>query len=169
MSVEIPSTTPWYKQFWPWFIIALPATVVVAGISMVFVAFKHADTMVIDNYYKEGLAINQTLEQDERAAALGLAAQLRFDTVSGEVLVDLSGSLEGSTDLELLLIHPVDAKADRAIALIAVGAGRYRADLESLPLARFYLRLQPRNGGDWRLNGELDFRTAQQVTLAHDV
>lgn len=169
MSVEALSTTPWYKQFWPWFIIALPATVVVAGISMIFVAFKHADSMVIDNYYKEGMAINQTLEQDVRATELGLAAQLTFDAVSGEVLVNLGGNLQGATNLDLMLIHPVDAKADRVIALISLGEGRYRADLESLPLSRFYLRLQPRSGGDWRLNGELDFRTAQQVTLAADV
>lgn len=168
MSVETLSTTPWYKQFWPWFIIALPATVVVAGISMVFVAFKHADSMVIDNYYKDGMAINQTLEQDVRAVELGLEARLNFDSLSGEVLVAVSGNLQGSAELELMLIHPVDGKADRLIALIPLGEGRYRADLDSPPQSRFYLRLQPRNG-DWRLNGELDFRIAQQVTLTPDV
>ena len=76
---------PWYRQFWPWFIIALPASVVVAGLITVFIAFRHADTLVNDNYYKDGLAINQTLAQDTRARELGVEATIDFDRVTGEV------------------------------------------------------------------------------------
>ena len=34
MKPALPGTDllPWYRQFWPWFLIALPGTVVVAAI-----------------------------------------------------------------------------------------------------------------------------------------
>ncbi len=32
--------TPWYKQFWPWFLIALPASVVVASLITVTLFFN---------------------------------------------------------------------------------------------------------------------------------
>ena len=48
---------PWYRQGWPWFLIALPATAVVAGIATLVIAAKTFDGMVVDDYYKEGQAI----------------------------------------------------------------------------------------------------------------
>lgn len=44
---------PWYKQFWPWFLIILPATVVVACITT-FVLFVENDVdLVAEDYYKK--------------------------------------------------------------------------------------------------------------------
>ena len=160
-------TKPWYKQFWPWFIIALPASVVVAGLTTVYIAFNNADTLVNDNYYKDGLAINRTLEQDARARDLGLEAQVRFDTATGEVFVTVAGDA-GDAPLELLLLHPVDAHRDRQVLLTALAGGRYRADLDSFPRHRYYLRLQPTGGGHWRLNGELDLGQRSSVVLGSD-
>jgi hypothetical protein len=37
---------PWYRQFWPWFLIALPLASVVLGIATVSVAVRHADTVL---------------------------------------------------------------------------------------------------------------------------
>ncbi len=51
---------PWYRQFWPWVIFGLPASVVVAGLITVYIAYEGADDMVIDQYYKEGLAASKT-------------------------------------------------------------------------------------------------------------
>ena len=39
---------PWYKQFWPWFIIALPASVVVASFYTLWLAISNPDQLVID-------------------------------------------------------------------------------------------------------------------------
>ena len=50
MSRRIPpeDTQPWYRQFWPWFLISLPASVVVAGLSTLYIANRHADDLVVD-------------------------------------------------------------------------------------------------------------------------
>ncbi|MBT8069117.1 MAG: hypothetical protein HKP21_12920 [Xanthomonadales bacterium] len=41
-------TQPWYKQFWPWFIIALPASVVVASFFTLYLAVSNPDQLVVD-------------------------------------------------------------------------------------------------------------------------
>jgi hypothetical protein len=37
---------PWYKQFWPWFVFALPAIAVIAGITTVIIAMDHRPVVV---------------------------------------------------------------------------------------------------------------------------
>ena len=45
---------PWYKQFWPWFIIALPASVVVASFFTLWLAISNPDHLVVDeNEYRK--------------------------------------------------------------------------------------------------------------------
>ena len=177
---EALSVEAWYRQFWPWFLIALPASVVVASFFMLYLAIKHADTLVSDNYYRDGLAINQVLFQDARARELGLSAQMTFDLSEGVLAINVSGDFSNNQNLPdvltLQLLHPTDADADRTIRVLAGGEGRYRGKLPVIPEHRFYLRLMPgtiaeQNDiklAEWRLNGELDFATVNHVLLSAD-
>ena len=45
---------PWYKQFWPWFIMAIPACGVVAGITTVIIASNNAPQMSQSNIERFG-------------------------------------------------------------------------------------------------------------------
>ena len=65
---------PWYKYKLVWMIIAIPAASVIAGINMIYLAVNTDDGLVVDDYYKEGMAINQSLQRDKTAAELGLIA-----------------------------------------------------------------------------------------------
>ena len=92
-SVEIKNNKvdeKWYQQFWPWFLIALPGTVVVACFYTLYIALTYPHSMVDDSYYKEGLAINKTLAQDREATALGLRAQVSFFTGENSDQVDVA-------------------------------------------------------------------------------
>lgn len=40
---------PWYRQFWPWFIIALPASAVIASFFTLWLAVSNPDTLVISD------------------------------------------------------------------------------------------------------------------------
>jgi hypothetical protein len=40
---------PWYRQFWPWFIIALPASAVIAGFITLWLAISRPDHLVVDD------------------------------------------------------------------------------------------------------------------------
>jgi len=175
---------PWYRQFWPWFLIALPATIVVACFFMLYLAIKYSDDLVSDNYYRDGLAINLVLTQDIRATELGLSANLNFDRGSDKAInvlaVTLSSSIETfvmPTELNLHLLHPGDASADHVVQLMAAGDGRFRGQLPALPAQSFYLRLVPAEpiknasaqerlqSAAWRLAGAIDFTDSHIVEL----
>ncbi len=175
---------PWYRQFWPWFLIALPATVVVAGFFTLYLAIKYSDDLVSDNYYRDGLAINLQLTQDIRATELALSATLNFEGGSDQALDVLALELKSALQifampavLHLYLLHPTDASADHVVTLMAAGNGRYRGQLPELPTQRVYLRLIPATlaEGDlalnplqdaaWRLAGEIDFTQSHRVEL----
>ena len=40
------ASLPWYKQFWPWFLIALPASAVIASLYTVSLAVRTTDSLV---------------------------------------------------------------------------------------------------------------------------
>lgn len=41
---------PWYRQFWPWFIISLPAISVIASLTTLWIAISHPDSTVPNNH-----------------------------------------------------------------------------------------------------------------------
>ena len=66
---------PWYRHRWPWLLMLGPFAVVVAGFVTMWISFTGADALVVDDYYKQGKAINQDLRRDRVAATLGLGGQ----------------------------------------------------------------------------------------------
>ena len=60
------TVTPWYKQFWPWVLIGLPTSVVIASVVTYFLAINGMDSVISKDYYKEGLAVNADLERDKK-------------------------------------------------------------------------------------------------------
>jgi len=67
---------PWYRHPWPWLLMAGPFIVVVAGLVTAYLAVVSNDGLVDDDYYKQGLAVNQISARDQRAAALALQAEV---------------------------------------------------------------------------------------------
>lgn len=155
MNRRLPGsdTRPWYRQFWPWFLIALPATVVVAGLVMAFIAHWHADDLVVDEYYKDGLAINVQLAKKQRATELGLSARLHFD---GEIVtVELTGPIRDS-GLLLVLSHPMEADRDFKVPLVRVSPGLYRGSMGQAVARHWHWTLQGLRRDDWRLDGAVE-------------
>jgi hypothetical protein len=70
---------PWYRQGWPWFLISLPATAVIAGLATYYIAARGFDGPVVADYYKQGLAINEELGRSHRARDLGIEAKVALD------------------------------------------------------------------------------------------
>ena len=160
---------PWYRQFWPWFLIALPLCVVIAGFNMLYIALKYPHSMVDDQYYKEGLAINQSLDQDRRAAQLNVAAEIVFqpfgDNETAYVVVSLSGLANYPEQLRLLLLHPGSQSLDRTLELKQIEAEQYSAQLTQQYQHSYYLRLQPVDKS-WRLNGKINFENGGETALS---
>ncbi len=48
---------PWYKEFWPWFIVVLIGSVAIASAVTIRLALKYDDAPASGSYQKQGLGI----------------------------------------------------------------------------------------------------------------
>ena len=156
---------PWYRQFWPWFIIALPLAAVIASIATLIIAAQDPDGLVVDDYYKQGLAINETLERDRKAQALGLSGLVRVE--SGRLQLTLNGlpSNSDDKDLALRLIHPTRPHLDRDVNLTRENGNQWSAELGAIAPGRWHVQLESA-AGRWRIAGRLALPDQHQALLA---
>jgi uncharacterized protein len=140
-----PSRTPWYRQRWPWLLMAGPATVVVAALVTAWVAASGADPLLANDYYKRGLLVNQLLAAQPRAPEPVSGAVLRFAS-DGGVRVELSvvGDAALPATLRLTLARPADRGENRVTVLVRGGDGSYAG------------RTGPPSAGRWIVTLEAD-------------
>jgi len=151
---------PWYRQFWPWFLILLPTSVVFAALSTVIIAHRGADDLVADGYYKKGLAINRVLEKQQRAAALDIRARLQID--GRNIQVNTSGPVDAES-LQMSLSHPLESDLDFELVVVRSTPGHYLGRLSNDVSPRWHWSLAPPGEEGWRVDGSLrpsDFSSA---------
>lgn len=90
MTTEKKSVPPaaWWKFGHVWLVIAGPAAVIVAGGVTIYLALSRPDPVVAEDYYRQGIEINKTLEAaggDGAAAGLAPAVQARNHAATGTV------------------------------------------------------------------------------------
>lgn len=156
------SLNPWYKQFWPWFIITPLLFTVAVGITMLTISIQVFDGTVSDTYYKDGLAVNQVLARDHAAKALGVEADMTF--TDQQVSLQLKGLSSQPTSLALKLNNPTRARQDIAVTLQHQGNYRYVATLPHALQYEWDLVLEPADKV-WRLTGRTSFPTTQTIQL----
>lgn len=154
---------PWYREPWPWFLMSLPATAVIAGLATVWIAATSADGLVAGDYYKAGLAINQTLARDDTARTLALAATMRRE--NDNLTLSLAGHLKTYPDqLTITLAHPTRQGMDQTLQLSHAGNGHYRALFAAMPDGKWHATLTD-TASTWRLSGVVHTPFNQPVTL----
>jgi hypothetical protein len=118
---------PWYKHSLVWLVIAIPAASVFAGMLMIYLAVNTDDGLVIDDYYKEGMAINQNLQRDKTAAELGLSAQLTVEKSGDMVRLNFNkGALEQYPEqLTLHFQHATHSGHDQILPLVRAPEDQY--------------------------------------------
>lgn len=145
---------PWYREPWPWLLMAGPAVVIVAGFATLYLAVTTDDGLVVDDYYKQGLAINATLAREDRARALGLSATVEFSAQRNGVQVRLAGLAGRPARLRLRLVHPTRAGRDQSVMLAATLAEVYAAALKPVEPGTWQVVIEDDVAG-WRLAGTL--------------
>lgn len=139
---------PWYREPWPWILMAAPAAAVVGGAVTIWLAVATSDGLVADDYYQQGLAINREIRRDRAAHDLGIAANV--ESFNGVLRVRLEGRAAPPEALFARLVHPTRAGHDLRLRLVRVVPGVYEAGLPELPAGRWRLVLEdPR--GEWRI------------------
>jgi hypothetical protein len=162
-TLSVTTSKPWYREPWPWFLMSLPAIAVIAGLTTVWIAYRTADGLVVGDYYKAGLAVNQTLAREDAARALGLAATL--NTENGMLTLSLAGRLKTYPEkLVLTLAHPTHQGMDQILTMQHQGSGHYRATLPAMHAGKWHLELTD-SASAWRLSGILHTPLSQPVII----
>lgn len=145
---------PWYAQLWPWLLILGPLTVVIAGCFTMWLAFRNQDALVVRDYYKEGMAINQDLRRDRVATELGLTVRLRYDVTQGKLRGSVSGrgGVPCTEKLIIRLVHSTLPEKDIALSAQPDARGVFSVGLPMLEMARWQVIVENETRR-WRLGG----------------
>jgi len=154
---------PWYKQGWPWFLIAFPAIAVVAGIITLVIAARTFDGMVVDDYYKEGRAIVQTMERAEHARTLGLKARLVVRSESIMVELGASDMTKLPAKIILTISHPTKGGLDQEV-LVKGSGGVYQSAITPLSTGRWLFLIEDESRS-WRMNGATYLPTETEIRI----
>ncbi|ACV25959.1 FixH family protein [Kangiella koreensis] len=168
-QVQEQDTKPWYKQFWPWFVIAIPASSVVTGILLVTIAVNNPASMVKDDYYKQGLAINQVLEKRQLAKEMGIRADI--DLTGQRLEIRLASNQPIGDSLFLDFRHATLEERDFSLALKQNANGVYFAELtndgsEKDTQGKWHVTLRP-YGDEWELEQIWTLPTKRELTLGY--
>ncbi|HPE58735.1 MAG TPA: FixH family protein [Thiolinea sp.] len=162
MYLDSRDTQPWYRQFWPWALIFLPLSVVVASMVTLMIAMESSSGLVVDDYYNEGRSINRTLARGQQAATLGLSASMALN--GQQVRLVLTPPAEpADAGLTLAFRHATQAGYDQVINLHQRSPGVWDGRIQPLPAGKWYLQLLPADER-WRLDGVLP--TADSLSTA---
>ena len=156
MSITMNDVTPWYKQFWPWFLISLPLTAVIASFITLNFAITDTDGLVKDDYYKEGLAVNLDLARQKYAKELGVEAQVNFDHTGKLLELTFNDAAIGKVDvINVDLIHPTRAHQDMSLQLHSNDGKFFTIELpEIVSPGYWWVRVSPTNNS-WNIEGRI--------------
>lgn len=163
---EPAPVTPWYKQFWPWFLISLPMSAVIASMITINLAITDVDGLVKDDHYKQGLAINQDKARKHMAENLGVQAQTIVDINTGTIKTILNDAAIGNLDkLQVNMIHPTRVNNDMSIILDRMDTNTYTGKFSmSVKPGYWWVRLSPENDS-WYIEGRIRLPEDQSLVL----
>lgn len=165
-SAALSPARPWYREPWPWLLMVGPAAVIVAGVITAWLAVRSSDGLVEDDYYKQGLAVNQIIQRDREAVERGLSGALMLGSDGQQLrlhLVHRTGPVPGAT-VRLHAMHPTRAGEDRVVMLERGSDGLYAGSLSLGALGRRRIVVDEPGAG-WRLVGDWNPDVSGSVTL----
>ncbi|HXZ49444.1 MAG TPA: FixH family protein [Usitatibacter sp.] len=148
-----PQPRPWYREPWPWILMAGPAVVVVAGFATLAIAITTNDGLVADDYYRQGLAINRVIARDGKARELGLAATVQVSEARDRVRVLFTSGPRPAKAPLLTFVNATRAGLDQAVALHPTAPGVYEGPVRMPEQGLWTVHLEDADGA-WRLAGE---------------
>lgn len=135
-------TKPWYKQFWPWFLITIPVISMILSITMLNLALNTEDSLVIDDYYKEGRGINLELTKVQEARAKNIKTLISFDETNIS-LEFTSGKPQTGQALNLNFFHPTLQNRDFSLLLTQNANGVFNGVSENTLTGKWTVTLTP--------------------------
>lgn len=164
MNLPRHDIRPWYREPWPWLLMSGPAIVVVAGCFTAWLAVRTNDGLVAEDYYKQGLAVNQVLERERRAVDMGVKADVLQSGNQLRVLLHVAGAASMPARMTFTVMHPTQAGKDQAVALAPDGQGFFSGVLARPVEGHWKVTLEDA-AGLWRLDGDWQANSEKQQQL----
>jgi hypothetical protein len=150
----VTDKNPWYRNPMVWMIIAIPFVAICSSSVILWYAATTKDSLVVDDYYKQGLAINMVLDRDRHAAEKKLSANLIIQSEQKLVKIKFQKGLlpDYPETLMLHLYHATRADSDTKLTMLHGQGDQYIGYLKhSLPPGFWYIEL---GNKDWRLSAK---------------
>jgi len=126
---------------------------------MLWISISNADSLVADDYYKEGRAINQRLEKDQQAVRLGVQLLASFDVDKAarhaeqrQILVQFKANptTRVPDSIRIRLSHPTLDRRDITATLIRSKNGHYQTEIPKISAGRWHVHLED-DQSSWRV------------------
>ena len=124
-----------------------PFVVIIASLASAWMAVKSDDGIVAQDYYKQGLLINQRLKHAAPDPEPRLGAVITV-TAGGEVRVHMEGLANAPPSLRLKLAHPATESHPESVILKRGADGDYVGALPEQTPGRWIVTLE---ADGWRL------------------
>ena len=147
--MQFVEKSPWYKQFWPWFLIVIPLSSMVLSFTMLHLAFDSEDSIVQDDYYNEGRSINLDLHKVEQARVRNIETYLKFSADSVQIEV-VQGDVGDGSALILDFFHSTQNFKDFKVTLLKDANGIYRGNIEQAIDGKWRISLHPHDNS-WKI------------------
>lgn len=156
---------PWYRQFWVWFVIAIPAVSIISSLNYVYLAVIHRDDVVSGDWYQDGKAINENFARVDTARGLQMHASIILDDLSGEVIVSMQATdkVKWPATLTFSLNHATQQIRDQVLKLNAIAPGEYRGQMKKIPIGRFTLDISTT---DWHMSKDVTLPARGNIDLS---
>jgi hypothetical protein len=154
---------PWFRQFWPWFLILLPGMVVVWTLATVVVFAQNSVSLVSDDYYKEGKGINQDITKLQEAKALQLKASVYNQDKTLVVVLD-KGKLEQYPALRVNIVHRTLETEDIQVMVSADAQGHYRINHDVELKGPWFVKVSSFDSR-WILQGKVNFPSTTPTAI----
>ena len=155
---------PWYNEPFVWLLILFPASAVIGGIITIILAINSNDGLVVDDYYKQGLEINRTLERDKAAARHGLVAALHLNIERHLVYLNLNAHSDYKLPNQIIFTFQYHTRSgfDKTLKLERSGDNFYQGRLPELIVGKWYVQIM---ADDWRLLESVQMPLTQDLEL----
>jgi len=156
---------PWFKQAWPWFVFSIPLLTIVAGVLTYQIAADKPHSMVQDDYFKKGLAINQSLAKQKNAEVLKLEAVIKVDDASELLIIRFANEKIAANQLLLSFSHPTQEKYDQFLQADKLTDNEFITQIPSLPQAHWHIRLTDKEE-NWLLKSRWHYPHENQLAIS---
>lgn len=165
MSLKSSDKNPWYKEPWPWILMAGPAVVIVAGVVTTWLAVVSNDGLVTDDYYKQGMTVNQRLHRDHQAADMGLHADLMSSGSNVRLLIKANDGVGLPDVIAVKFAHPTQVGQDQLVKMTGEGQGFYTGQMATEIAGRWIVSIED-PAGNWRLQADWHVDSGEALRLS---